>query len=150
MSEPAGSSGYWIRYSLRSPVAGPPERRLWFARFDRDDPSRTFGINGLAEGRPMQGPSFGVGDALLDAGAARGSLKGGGHEVRWDVRWPTGQPTLRLLPPAFYRGSLAPTRPYSPNTDVRFGGSIEVDGETVDLDGFAGQQGHREGRRHAE
>ncbi len=150
MSEPSGSTGYWIRYSLRSPVAGPPERKLWFARFDRDDPSRIFGINGFAEGRPVQGPSFGVGDALLDAGAARGSLKGGGHDVTWDVRWPTGQPTFRILPPAFYRGSLAPTRPLSPNPDVRFGGSIEIDGESIDLDGFAGQQGHLEGTRHAE
>ena len=150
MSHPSGGSGYWIRYTLRSPVAGPPERKLWFARFDRDDPSRIFAINGFAEGRPMQGPSFGVGDALLDAGAARGSLKGGGHEVTWDVRWPTGQPTFRILPAAFYRGSLAPSRPSSPNPDVRFGGSIEIDGESVDLDGFAGQQGHVEGRRHAE
>jgi len=150
MSHPSGDSGYWIRYTLRAPVAGPPERKLWFARFDRIDPSRSFGINGFAEGRPMQGPSFGIGDALLDAGAARGSLKGGGHEVRWDVRWPTGQETLRLLPQALYRGSLAPTRPYSPNPDVRFGGTVEVDGQTVELDGFAGQQGHLEGTRHAE
>lgn len=150
MSHPEGTTGYWIRYTLRSPVAGPPERKLWFASFDRTDPSRTFGINGFAEGRPVQGPAFGVGDALLDAGAARGSLKGGGHEVRWDVRWPTGQPTFRVLPPALYRGSLAPSRPFSPNPDVRFGGSIEIDGERVDLDGFAGQQGHVEGTRHAE
>jgi hypothetical protein len=150
MSDPEGNSGYWIRYSLRAPVAGPPERKLWFARFDRADPSRTFGINGFAEGRPVQGPMFGVGEALLDAGAARGSLKGGGHEARWDVRWPTGQPTFRILPPPLYRAPLASTRPYAPNPDVRFGGTVEVDGETVDLDGFAGQQGHVEGTRHAE
>ena len=150
MSHPDGESGFWIRYTLRAPIAGPPERKLWFARFDREDPTRSFGINGFAEGRPMQGPAFGVGDALLDAGAARGSLKGGGHEVRWDVRWPTGQETLRLLPHALYRANLAPTRPYSPNPDVRFGGTIEVDGETVDLDRFCGQQGHLEGTRHAE
>jgi hypothetical protein len=150
MSHPDGGSGYWIRYTLRAPIAGPPERKLWFARFDRADPSMTFGINGFAEGRHVQGPVFGVGEALLDAGAARGSLKGGGHEVRWDVRWPTGQETFRILPPPFYRRSLAPTRPYSPNPDVRFGGTIEVDGESVDLEGFAGQQGHVEGTRHAE
>ena len=150
MSNPDGRSGYWIRYSLRAPTAGPPERKIWFARFDRDDPSRSFGINAFAQGRPMEGPIFGVGDALLDAGAARGSLKGGGHEVTWDVRWPTGQPTLRLLPPALYRGSVAPTRPYSPNPDLRFGGTIELDGETIELDGLVGQQGHLEGTKHAE
>jgi hypothetical protein len=150
MSAPDGESGYWIRYSLRSPVAGPPERKIWLARFDHVDPSRSFGINGHADGREVEGPIFGVGDALLDAGAARGSLKGGGHEVTWDVRWPTGQETVRLLPPALYRGNFAPSRPYTPNPDVRFGGQIELDGETIDLDGFMGQQGHVEGTRHAE
>ena len=150
MSHPEGTSGYWIRYAVRAPIAGPPERTLWFARFDRNDPSRTFGIHGYADGRIVEGPLFGVGEALLDAGAARGSLKGGAHDVRWDVRWPTGQEALRLLPDALYRGGVAPTRPYSPNPDLRFGGSIEIDGETVDLDGFCGQQGHVEGTRHAE
>jgi hypothetical protein len=24
-------AGYWIRYTVRAPIAGPPEPRLWFA-----------------------------------------------------------------------------------------------------------------------
>ena len=40
-----GRQGYWIRATLLAPSQGPGEARLWFARFDREDPSAVFGIN---------------------------------------------------------------------------------------------------------
>ncbi|MGH2674622.1 MAG: hypothetical protein ACRDH1_04305 [Actinomycetota bacterium] len=154
LSRPDGRGGYWIRYTLRAPIAGPPESRLWFARFDRDHPSRTFGLNGPPPGagsdiQPGAVPLL-WGHAACEAGAARGDLAGQGHLVRWDLRWVTGQESFRVLPPPFYRGGVAPTRPYSPNPDARISGVIDVDGEGVELDGWPGQQGHLEGRRHAE
>jgi hypothetical protein len=158
MSRPDGREGFWIRYTVRAPVAGPPEPRLWFARFDRDDPTKTFGVHGPPPGEPA-GTSPGEpfvetplhwGDAMLEPGRATGAIAGSGHQVRWDVRWPTGQPTLRLLPAPLYRDGLAPTRPYSPNPEVRMAGVIEVDGEETAVEGFAGQQGHVAGARHAE
>lgn len=102
LSRPDGGEGYWVRYTIRAPVAGPPEPRLWFARFDARDASRTFGIHGpppaLTAADPLVGPALQWGDASFESGFARGFLGGGGHHVRWDLRWPTGQPTLRLLP----------------------------------------------------
>lgn len=156
LSDPGGDTGYWIRYTIRAPVAGPAEPRLWFARFDRREPARTFGIHGPPPGWGggptflLEGPNLQWGDAGLEAGAARGALAGGGHHVRWDIRWPTGEQTFRILPAALYRAGLAPTRPLTPNPDVRFSGSMEVDGRPVAVDGFPGQQGHLEGSRHAE
>jgi hypothetical protein len=154
LSRPDGRAGYWVRYTLRAPIAGPPESRLWFARFDRDDPSRTFGLNGPPPGvtsdiQPGALPLL-WGHAVCETGAARGRLAGRGHAVRWDLRWDTAQPSLRVLPPPFYRAGMVPTRPYSPNPAARISGSIEVDGEEVELDGWPGQQGHLEGSRHAE
>jgi hypothetical protein len=144
-----GQIGYWIRYTLRAPVAGPAERTTWFARFDPDHPARTFGVHGTPEGDPAPG-YFGVGGTVLGPGAARGRIAGRAHQASWDLRWEPGQPTVRILPPAFYRTGLAPTKPFTPNPDVRFGGTIEADGERVDLDGAAGQQGHLYGTHHAE
>jgi hypothetical protein len=154
LSRPDGRAGYWVRYSIRAPVSGPPESRLWFARFDRDRPDRTFGLNGPppgvgAEIRPGALPLL-WGHATCEAGSARGALAGEGHQVRWDLGWDTSQEPFRILPPVFYRGLLSPTRPYSPNPDARVFGRIEVDGEEVALDGWPGQQGHVEGTRHAE
>jgi hypothetical protein len=172
MSHPEGRNGYWIRYTLRVPPDGPGEPRLWFARFDRQDPSRTFGINGapsssdstepewafgsrvglVPPGAPpdVRGAVISLGDATFGPGEAIGSISGAGHDVRWDLTWPTGQPTFRLLPAPLYRGRLAPTRPVTPNPDTRFSGTIEVDGEKEELEEFPGQQGHVEGTRHAE
>jgi hypothetical protein len=91
-----------------------------------------------------------IGDVELSSGLARGSISGDGHEVAWELEFPTGEPTLRLLPDALYRGGLAPTKPYSPNPDTRFSGSVTVDGEAAVLDAVPGQQGHLFGSRHAE
>jgi hypothetical protein len=156
MSAPDGRSGFWIRYTIRAPIAGPPEPRLWFGRFDLAEPPRTFGIHGSPPGMGeatspsdlFLGSSLHWGDASLEPGSARGVLAGGGHQVRWDLRWRTGQPTFRVLPRAL--SGMSPTRPSSPNPDIRFSGTIDVDGETVAVDGFPGQQGHVEGTRHGE
>jgi hypothetical protein len=152
MSEPQGAAGYWIRYTVRAPITGPPERRLWFARFDRRTPRLTFGLHGSPAtdgGRAEPEPTHvRVGNAALGPGFAWGAISGEGREVRWDLRWRTGQPTFRVLPAPFYR--VAPTKPFTPNPDTRFGGWIEVDGVRAEVEGFPGQQGHLYGTRHDE
>ncbi len=149
-----GRTGYWIRSTLHAPTGAPPEGRVWFARFDREDPSRTLALNaGFAMKRVSDRPDpfeVRIGDAEFGSGQAAGKLAGSGHEVSWDVTWPTGDETLRLLPDALYRGGLAPTKPFSPNPATSFSGTVTVDGETVSLEGVPGQQGHLYGSRHAE
>lgn len=148
-----GVTGYWIRYTVRNPIVGPPEPRVWFARFDRDRPERTFGINAGTEAWGFSsGGGFEVrmGDSVLRSGHARGAIAGGGHEARWDLEWRAGDPTFRLLPPALYRGTLAPTKPWTPVPDARFRGEVEIDGERAELADMPGQQGHLVGTRHAE
>src|SRR3954465_9657968 len=43
----ASRTGFWIRYTLEAPEEGhgEPYAQLWFARFDREQPDRTFGFN---------------------------------------------------------------------------------------------------------
>lgn len=155
MSAADGRSGYWIRYTIRAPTRGEPEARVWFARFDRDDPTRTFGVNDPADREPLEPAGvdgFGIrmGDSLLGEGVAKGRILGGGHDVAWDLAFQAGDATYRLLPEPFYRGSFAPTKPYTPNPDVRIHGAVEIDGETLALSDAPGQQGHLFGSRHAE
>jgi hypothetical protein len=159
MSAPDGRSGYWIRYTVRAPIVGPPEPRVWFARFDRDDPGRTFGINVHPEtgskvlaspDEPDERFEIRIGESTLSSGRASGTLAGGGHKATWDLEFATGEPTFRLLPGPLYRGGLAQTKPYTPNPATRFRGTVEVDGEKVTLANAPGQQGHLYGTRHAE
>lgn len=153
LSDPARRAGYWIRYTLRAPVAGPPEPRVWFAAFGVDD-GATFGVNELLRPGDMHlaRDRFEVtmGRSSIASGRAVGEIHGGGHDVRWDVAFPADDPTLRILPDALYRGNLAPTKPVTPQPDVRATGTIEIDGEARTVDALSGQQGHLFGTRHAE
>jgi len=125
---------------------------VWFARFDPADPSATFGIHRTYPEWKLGSERFSVaiGDAEMASGVARGTLEGGGHRVRWDLQFPTGDPTYRLLPAALYRSSLAPTKPLSPNPRTTVRGTITVDGLAQELAEAPGQQGHLHGTRHAE
>lgn len=149
-----GVRGYWIRFTLLAPERGPSEARLWFARFDREDPSNTFGVNRAVpiEGMKSSADGFEIhlDDAVLRSGATRGAISGGGHDVAWDLEFGTGEETYRLLPDRLYLGGLAPTKPFSPNVSTRFSGTVAVDGKTHTLSGMAGQQGHLYGTKHAE
>ena len=149
-----GMSAYWIRYALHAPTQGAPEARLWFARFDRENPSRIFGMN-----RPfsMEGASIPTsqlevraGGGVLRSGHCQGAMSGGGHDVSWLLDWPTGGETYRLLPDGLYRGGLTPTKPFSPNVTTVFTGRITIDGTVLPIEGMPGQQGHLYGTKHAE
>ncbi len=154
LTDPASGKGFWVRSTLLNPVKGrgEPEAGVWFATFDRADPAGTFGIHrteAAAEVDP-DGFSVRIGKAEMGTGFARGELEGGGHSVRWDLSYPTGEPTNRLLPDLLYRGSLAPTKPYSPNPSTTVSGTVTLDGRDLRLDAASGQQGHLAGERHAE
>jgi hypothetical protein len=159
ISDLPSAQGFWIRTTLTVPHHGKPYAGIWFARFDRGDPRRNFGIHrryeeGFGVGMGGMGVDAGfrvqAGESLIRSGVAEGSLAGGGHEVSWDLGWPTGEPTFRLLPDWAYRGRIAPTTPYSPNVDTAATGWVEVDGERTALLGAPAQQGHLIGTRHAE
>jgi hypothetical protein len=154
LSDPARRAAYWIRYTLRAPVAGPPEPHVWFAAFSLDDPGATFGINRLLPPEELRLArdrfEVGMGGSEIRSGHAVGEIRGAGHEVRWDIDLPPEGATFRLLPGTLYRGNLAPTKPMAPDPDLRATGTIEIDGEARTLDDLPGQQGHVFGTRHAE
>lgn len=153
-TDPASGQGFWLRSTLTAPTDGEPYAEVWFARFDRSELARTFGIHRryafdaveLSTGRL----DVRIGPAVVRSGHLEGALEGDGHRARWSLDFPTGEPTYLPLPPAFYRGSLAPTKPYAPNVSTSLTGTVEVDGETIDLHGAPAHQGYLAGRRHAQ
>jgi hypothetical protein len=150
------STGYWIRYTMEAPVHGhgAPYAQLWFACFDRNAPSRTFAINQIhpigqmvAHAAPF---SVRIGDAEITHRGARGAIKGGGHDVSWDLRWLPSLQTHRQLPSVMYkRGGVGDTTVLTPNIDVPIRGTITVDGTPHELAGDPGGQTHLWGRKHA-
>jgi hypothetical protein len=149
----ATGTGYWIRSTLHAPAHGPRHAGVWFARFDPADPTGTFGIHRRSAEWSVSPTAFAVrigGDCLMSSGHAEGTLEGGGRSVRWELDYPTGRESYRLLPGVFYRGGLAPTRAWSPNVDARVQGTVWVDGQAARIGQAPAQQGHVVGTRHAE
>jgi hypothetical protein len=154
LAHPSTETGFWIRYTMESPLPGhgEPYAQLWFARFDGRDPRRTFGINQkrpigelVATSEPF---SVRIGANELTGGSARGALRGGGHEVSWDLRWRPSERLHRMFMSLAYKGTWAPTQAVTPNQNVAAEGEIVVDGERYVLEGAPLGQTHLWGRKH--
>src|SRR5439155_53114 len=132
---------------------GEPYAQLWFARFDRAEPERTFGFNKkfpIAELRQEPAPfRVRIADGELTATSARGHLGGEGHEASWDLTWSASDRVHQHLPPSVYKASFADTLVQSPNLNAACRGTITVDGQRYDLDGDPLGQTHLWGRKHA-
>jgi hypothetical protein len=149
------STGFWIRYTLESPLAGhgEPYCQLWFAFFNAADPDRNLAINRkipmsdlAVDNSPFR---VRMKDAVLRHEGLSGSLEGDTHHVSWDL---TFQPTLfthHHLPDLIYSTHFADTKVLSPNLVINLKGEVKVDDRTYLLDGDPGCQTHLWGRKHA-
>ncbi|HEY1557929.1 MAG TPA: hypothetical protein VGF94_24035 [Kofleriaceae bacterium] len=145
-NDPRTGAGYWLRY-----LTEPGRGELWFARFDPARPERTFGIHKRFSRVESAREPFGVdiGGAHLGHDRARGQLAGGGHDVRWELRWDPAPHPLRTLPDLAYRFGIGDTAYVTPNPRVALTGTVVVDGETLVQDGALAGQSHVWGTKHA-
>jgi hypothetical protein len=151
----ASRTGYWIRYTLESPLekVGPAYCQLWFGFFDANNPRRNFAINKrmpIDQLRSDNAPfAIQMGDARLEHGKLSGALGNEQHNVSWDLEFDPATFTHFHLPDIVYRKNFADTKVLSPNLMVNYRGKIEVDGETYTFEGDPGCQTHLWGRKHA-
>src|SRR5581483_5190236 len=136
-------TGFWIRYTMESPKEGhgAPYAQLWFARFDRNDPEKTFGINQKfpLDQMKVQAPfRVQIGDSELRHDGMRGRLGG----AEWDLKWQPSEHLHRHLPDLAYRGRWADTQVLSPNLNVAAHGLVTVEGERYELKGAPLGQTH--------
>jgi len=153
-NDPATNQGFWLRHLTKQPPDGDHARgELWFARFDPQNPARTFGIHKHV---PWSSVASGEKPFVLSVGGARlghdhavGQLSGDGHDIRWDLRWEPAADALRVYPDLMYmKEGIAPTTPMMPNWHVPLSGSLVIDGETIRLDRVPAGQTHLWGKRH--
>lgn len=152
-NDPKTETGYWIRYTLESPLHGPAYAQLWFACFDKRNPANNIAINKrfpISDESSNHPFAFVVGDSRLGHDRATGRLQTEDSDISWDLRWEPSQVTLRQLPPLFYqRGGLADTTVLTPNPSIAVTGSIVMGDRTVHLDGAKFGQTHIWGSKHA-
>jgi hypothetical protein len=145
-NDPRTGAGYWLRH-----VTEPGRGELWFARMDPSRPARTFGIHKRFPRVESTREPFGIdiGGAHLGHDRARGQLAGGGHDVRWDLRWDPAHRGYGVFPDLAYKLGIGETTFVTPNPRVALTGTLVIDGETLVQDGALAGQSHVWGKKHA-
>ncbi len=162
-NHPKTDQGFWLRFITEAPKTGTagsppygdaPRGELWFARFDPTRPDKTFGIHKRFKSEDVSSAtdpfSVIISGCHMGHDHSFGELAGGGHDVRWDLRWVPAASTLRPLPDLMYaRGGLGDTRYHVPNPRVPLSGTLLVDGEELVFERAIAGQSHVWGTKHA-
>ena len=102
-------------------------------------------------GEPAAGAYVEIAGARFELGSASGKIETDASQVGWELSFEHRAEPFRHLPYHFlYRAPLPRTKLLSPDPDARFSGSVTVDGERFELDGWPGMVGHNWGTEHAE
>jgi hypothetical protein len=162
---PDGGRGIWIRHTIHKRPGAEASGSIWFTLFDREEGApRATKLTVPASG--ISAPAGGwirVADAEIGPGRAEGSLAveaaagstgpGASTVARasWSLRFAGDDRPARYLPADWlYEAPLPRTKFVAPFPDAAFDGTVEVDGETIDLSGWPGMIGHNWGTEHAE
>lgn len=152
-NHPRDARAFWIRYTLFVPADGTRKQlgELWAIYFDGraervvaskqeyDIQSCHFDKNGM---------NINIGPAHLESGRAEGSAQSEHHRIDWQLEYDDGDPSLLLLPEAFYKAPFPKAKSVVSRPHVQFHGNLTVDGETIDVTGWHGSENHNWGSEH--
>ncbi len=153
LCRPGGGRGAWIRHTVHKRPGKEISCALWFVLFDADAPGpratkRQFGADQLDV---PEGAYIRIADATLGDGRAAGSVTTPALEARWELSFSDEHEPFRHLSRDFLYGAPLPrTKSLSPYPNAEFNGSIQVNGESIEVEGWRGMVGHNWGAEHAE
>jgi hypothetical protein len=167
---PGGGRGLWIRHTVHKRPGAEPTGSVWFTLFDRAAGApRAAKVTVPASGLSVPaGGWIRVADAQIGPGRAEGSFdiaaaRVGGvtdadaaaasapTRASWSLRFDGTRDSCRYLPTDWlYDAPLPRTKFVAPFPDAVFDGTLEVDGEAIDIAGWPGMIGHNWGTEHAE
>ena len=149
-AHPTEPRGLWIRYTVTLPPGGRPTGQLWCTYFARPAPPRAVRVD-CGEPASDEGTGIRLGDANFGAATATGGAVADRASACWDLRWRSAEQPLMHLPREWmYTARLPRTKLVSLRPTAVFEGTLEIDGETVDISGWPGMTGHNWGEQHAE
>ena len=150
---PGGGQGIWIRHTVHKRPGAEPNASIWFVLFDRDadGPRATKATVAAGELSVPAGGWIKVADAEIGPGRARGAAGGDALTASWDLSFSGAAEPCKYLPSdRLYETRLPKTKFVAPFPDARFSGTLQIDGETIELDEWPGMIGHNWGTEHAE
>jgi hypothetical protein len=149
------SLAFWIRYTIFSP-AGCPEAalgELWAVYFDGESGRHV----AVKKEVPFSQCTFKtseffaeVGDARLEPSTLTGAAASGGHSVSWDLTFRGDAEPLFILPVNLYEADAPQAKGLVGLPMAVFNGSLQVDGEELEVADWVGSQNHNWGARHTD
>ena len=149
---PGGGRALWIRHTVHKRPGAAPTGAVWVTYFDADRgrpraAKRSFEANGLTV---PEGAYVRIGDWEIGPGWARGACEANGVDASWGSRFNDRHEPLRHLPAEWmYERRLPRTKLLSPHPGALFDGTLEVDGERIEVAAWPGTVGHNWGSEHA-
>ena len=152
-TRPGGGRAIWLRHTVHKRPGSKLTGSLWFTLFDAGAVGpRAAKVTVRADRvSAPAGAYVEIAGARFEPGSASGKIETAALEVGWELSFQDRAEPFRHLPyELLYRAPLPRTKLLSPDPDARFSGSVTVDGERFELDGWPGMVGHNWGTEHAE
>jgi hypothetical protein len=148
--DPARPRGVWIRYTVTRLGGQVATGQLWFTFFDRTaDCPRALRVD-TRDVTAGNGEWIRLGTSTFDAADVAGEARNDHGFARWSLCHSSAEPPLLHLPRSWmYTTRLPRTKLLSLSPVATFDGTIEVNGELIDVAGWPGMIGHNWGAQHA-
>ena len=122
----------------------------WFLRANHPTRNVAFWIR-YTIFAPHGRPQDAIGElwAIYFDGELRGSASGA-HGIRWRLTYRDGGAPMIFLPERTYEARLPKAKALCTRPRVVFDGALDVDGESIAIDGWIGSENHNWGSRHTD
>ncbi len=160
-NHPTRPLALWLKATILSPLDGPPVAESWFIWFDGEKnvtlaqrQTQPWSGARFPSGADTRVAAAGLEFDVAPRGGASGTVPSPQGPARFRLDWrPEDSPVaapLSIFPfEALVRGPFPRSKLLTPLPALRVSGALELPGETVTLDGWAGMQGHNWGKEHA-
>ena len=154
-NHPTRPLAFWIRYTIFSPHGRPQDAigELWAIYFDGEKGQHC----AVKTEMPMadcafdnQGFSARIGEAELSPGQLTGSSEAKGNRIDWNLTYSGGQEPVFDLPLAMYSTPLPKAKALVGVPMTTYKGTLQVNGETIEIDNWLGSQNHNWGSKHTD
>lgn len=144
----------WVRYTLYRSSKERSEAAVWGIFIDHKHPERNVAIKDVL---PFEAASFDTERFRLDIGrsgmtqeAAWGEVASGDQRMSWRLTTAEEGPDLQHFPPLLYRTPVPTTKFLAPSGWYGVGGTVTVNGQTIEIRNARAQQAHFWGTKQVE
>ncbi|HEX8790285.1 MAG TPA: tocopherol cyclase family protein [Polyangiaceae bacterium] len=154
-NDPRGRRAVWLKWTIWAGARAPGSAvaEAWAVAFgtSRGHVATKTTVPFGAARFSHEGIDATVDGCTLTRESARGRVESGGRAIAYDLRVaPIGPPLVHYPARWMYERPLPKQKILSPVPDARVSGTVEIDGERWDLDGWPGMIGHNWGSQHTE